>query len=572
MLRQSWIRSRNHGFQKADRPEGTILTGRGLKEKASEKRSLLRHTMVAFEGLSGALRQRQARAFFVDVDGTILESVGHREFEQKAYRVHLQKGANWSESQKGTNAIGTALIEERAVAVFGRQHYLAVNGFLSCVAAPIYSPQGELIGLIDISAPREHMPAMALQLVSITAEAVQNRILFEEARKQNLLMLRELEHTGRVHGLALISLDEDRRVIRANAEALRILGPGCMGKPLSRPELFRMEPVYDNTARKWAFVGSSTKDSRNRPQHGLFGFQDLYGNCPLFERSVQLARRASAVDLPVLIQGETGTGKELLAQSIHSYGDRGSFVAVNCSCIPESLVESELFGYVPHAFTGASRNGSPGKILSAHRGTLFLDEIGDMPLRAQAALLRVLEEKSVTPVGSAKPIPVDVRIIAATHRDLQKEVEAGRFRADLLFRLKVITIELPPLRNRSDIAFVARMMLVKMDYPEPDLNADVLQALYAYHWPGNLRELHNVLARATFLAEGRHLRPEHLCIDIPDEHDLSLHESDATRIKKAIQLTSGNIKQAAKVLGIGRTTLYRKMKQYGIGSERFIRR
>lgn len=570
ILRQSWIRSRNYGFQKADHPEGNILTGRALKQKVAERKSLIHHTLFAFDGLSSALRQWNAHAFLVDVDGTIIESVGHRDFERRAAQVQLQNGANWSEQQRGTNAIGTALIEKKPVSVFGRQHYLAVNGFLSCVAAPLFSPEGEFMGVIDISAPRDMLPGMALQLVMMTVEAVQNRILFEDARRKNLLMVQELEHAGRVHGVALISLDADRRVVRANGQAQRLLGRHCLGQPLSRPDLFRLESVYDNTAKQWSFVGSNSKNDRGRAlSEGLFEFKDIYGSCRSIERAVALGRRAAAVDLPVLLHGESGTGKELLAQSIHSYGSRGPFVAVNCSAIPESLIESELFGYVPHAFTGASKQGSRGKFVAAHQGTLFLDEIGDMPLRAQAALLRVLQEKCVYPVGAVKPIPVDVRIIAATHRNLPAEIEAGRFRSDLYYRLKVISIELPPLRERSDLEVIARMMLIRMEYPETDLSAEVLRALHAYSWPGNLRELHNVLSQAAFLAEGGPICTEHLCIECREEsaEALSLHQSDARAIIRAIQLADGNIKKAAQILGIGRTTLYRKMKLYNLQGE-----
>ncbi|EXX84812.1 sigma 54-interacting transcriptional regulator, partial [Paenibacillus darwinianus] len=251
------------------------------------------------------------------------------------------------------------------------------------------------------------------------------------------------------------------------------------------------------------------------------------------------------------------------------------FIALNCSAIPDSLVESELFGYVRGAFTGANRDGNTGKFEAAHKGTIFLDEIGDMPLRAQAALLRVLQEGAVTPVGSAKSKSVDARIIAATNKNLQEEVKAGRFRTDLYYRLKGIQIVLPPLRERSDILVLASHILLTHARTGAALTENAQERLLRYSWPGNIRELSSVLIQATFLAGGEPIDADHIMIEeyepvqlsgSSDDSALSLKDAEIRAIKKALQSTEWNLSKAAGLLKIGRTTLYRKIEEYGIAS------
>ncbi|KAB2933343.1 MAG: AAA family ATPase [Leptonema illini] len=303
-------------------------------------------------------------------------------------------------------------------------------------------------------------------------------------------------------------------------------------------------------------------------------FRQLVGSCPLFTGVRDLAYRASKNDHSILLQGESGTGKELFAQAIHSTSNRASrpFVAINCSAIPDTLIESELFGYVAGSFTGASRTGSKGKFQTASGGTLFLDEIGDMEPRAQAAILRALQEKRITPVGATQSIPVNVRIIAATHRDLLKEIERGRFRSDLYYRLKVIALDLPPLRERSDLCELAEFFLAEQDYRYPELSGAVCAALRRHSWPGNLRELKNVMLQAGFLADGNPIEESHLRLDEWTGGDdiqsgsaiPTMNHLHASVIRQALIHTNWNVKRTSELLGIGRNTLYRKMHTYGI--------
>ena len=285
-------------------------------------------------------------------------------------------------------------------------------------------------------------------------------------------------------------------------------------------------------------------------------------------------------DIPILVEGETGTGKELLARAIHeSSGRKGQFVAINCASIPEGLIEAELFGYEEGAFTGARRNGVPGRILRANGGTLFLDEIGEMPIALQARLLRVLQEKEIVPLGGAKGTPVDFALVSATNRKLLDRVEQGLFREDLYYRLNGLRVTLPALRQRSDLSLlVARILEEEAGHPvTPD--AETLALLRRHPWRGNVRQLRNVLRAALAFAEDaplielRHL-PEDFMEELgksglpdyasPVRAVRSASGQEAGRIREAIRLHGGNMTEAARELGIGRATLYRRIKQLKI--------
>lgn len=306
------------------------------------------------------------------------------------------------------------------------------------------------------------------------------------------------------------------------------------------------------------------------------GFGGLVGASAKMQRVFQLIEKVSRRDTPVLIQGETGTGKELVARSIHFQGarKRGPFVPVDCTGLVPTLVESELFGYVKGAFTGALQN-KRGLIESASGGTLFLDEIGELPLEMQSKLLRILQEKQLRPVGGTAPIDVDLRVIAATNRNLQEEVERGRFRQDLFFRINVVPIRLPPLRERrSDIPLMVSHFLERSSDPEghpPEFSEEALALLLAYDWPGNVRELENAIARARALNSGPLLAVSDLPTTLRsprsarlplDEEFVPLAELERRAIFRALQSTGGDKLAAARRLGIGKTTLYRKLKQY----------
>ena len=312
---------------------------------------------------------------------------------------------------------------------------------------------------------------------------------------------------------------------------------------------------------------------------------DLVAKSNAMRRVLALAERAAATDSTVLITGESGTGKERIARLLHAHSRRSkkAFVGVNCGALPETLLESELFGHKKGAFTGATAD-KQGLFEAASDGTLFLDEIGEMSLSMQVKLLRALQEHTVRPVGSTKDVAVDVRVVAATNRDLEALVEAGGFRKDLFYRLRVIPLELPPLRERrDDILPLARLFIAKTCRQNScgpcALSSDVLDALHAYSWPGNVRELENAIERAVVLAEGQ---PKIELGDLPlevrapaagasgsgDAEPLTLAEVERRHILATLERLGGNRAATAQALGIGENTLWRRLKTYGVPAAR----
>jgi transcriptional regulator with PAS, ATPase and Fis domain len=396
----------------------------------------------------------------------------------------------------------------------------------------------------------------ALLGVSVPLGTLASKVLCRNSAKRELAQAmiegRAIEtvipHPGRESGKRMLKV----RSIALGAQARRA------------GFLLLIDEAFDPGAAPAAFCGMWT---RNRAMREVF----------------RVIERVAKDDVTVLVRGETGTGKELVAQAIHALSERakGPFRAINCAALPANLLESELFGHVRGAFTGAVRD-TQGHFQLAHHGTLFLDEIGEMPLELQAKLLRVLETRSVLPVGAQKPTPVDVRIVSATHRALRQEVDAGRFRADLMYRLRVIPIFLPALRERKeDVALLYEKLMESMNKTSrrcvERVTPQAAALLERYDWPGNVRELQNVLAYAYAIGDGPLLRAEDLPPELityveRDASDLSpapalagrdLSE-EAQQVLAVLQRTRGNKNQAAKVLGISRVTLWRRLRQLGL--------
>lgn len=316
-------------------------------------------------------------------------------------------------------------------------------------------------------------------------------------------------------------------------------------------------------------------------------FHRIRGNGPAISHAVKVARRVAATDATVLITGESGVGKELFAQAIHRASHRSGqpFIAINCGAIPAALFESELFGYEPGAFTGADRKGRPGKLELAHKGTIFLDEVGELPLEMQVKLLRILQDRQFYRVGGTEPTTVDVRIIAATNRDLEERIQEKTFRADLFYRLNVVNLELPSLRDRVEdipelVQLFTREIALQHGKPIPRFEPDVIVSLMNYSWPGNIRQLRNVIERLVILTEDDRIRSENLPASLqaprlqPEgsvtaaahfvEGEKVSGESELMQLQNALRTTFGNKAAAAKLLGISRGTLYNKLKKYAL--------
>ncbi|ABD87520.1 sigma-54-dependent Fis family transcriptional regulator [Rhodopseudomonas palustris] len=570
-----------------------------LKQALEQRREWLRQARPIVEYLYSQVSGSGSMVILADDQGLLIEALGDAEFLKRAERVALQPGACWHEQDRGTNAIGTALAERAPVAVHGSEHFLDCNRFLTCTAAPVMGSDGKLLGVIDISGHHSARHPHTLGLVQIASHMIESRVF--ELWHEGATRLRLHPQAEGIGTLAdgLLALDEDGRIVGANRTALNLLGladieighvgidgvlalasdgllqqarrhPGAVlnAETRSGRRLFvRAEPGRS--------LAPSALPRRTAPARDALA--ELDTGDERMRQCLERARKVVGKPIPILLQGESGVGKELVAAAIHASGPRQkrAMVAVNCAALPEHLIEAELFGYAPGAFTGARREGSPGRIREADGGTLFLDEIGDMPLSLQSRLLRVLQERQVVPLGGGKPTTVDFALIAASHRPLKLEVEHGRFRADLYYRLNGITLTLPSLRTRSDFPVLMSRLLERFE-PGAGLLVEpsVVAALAEYSWPGNLRELANVLRFASALLDPGEtvIGWQHLPEDLVDELRRpqrarpdncaglpSLRAASDSLIERALHNSAGNLSEAARRLGISRTTLYRRI-------------
>jgi len=610
-IERSWSRCANTGLSVELKPSIEPMLNHALEEIREKNSRLLHQARPEMENLHAQIFGTQSMVILTDASGTILHALGNPEFIGKAQRVALQPGVTWSESNTGTNAIGTALVEEAPVFVGGAEHYFSQNAFLNCSASPIMDPHGNTIGVLDVSGdyrqPQEHTMA----LVRMSAQMIENRLFSAEfARDVTLHFHSRPEFIGTLwEGIAVFS--PAGRLLALNKGGIAQLGVN--GADFSKVEfgsLFigTMESLLDATRnalphstpltthsghRLYAKVEPGvmamhvTSSPASRPAKAAAGeaVPDWHLLDALDTGDAHMSKAISGVkkvlgrEIPILIEGETGTGKELLAKAIHAAGKRGkgAFVAINCASIPEGLIEAELFGYEEGAFTGAKRSGVPGKIMQANGGTLFLDEIGEMPVQLQARLLRVLQEREIVPLGGAKGMPVDIAVISATNRKLREHVELGRFREDLYYRLNGLRVTLPPLRDRSDLEPLIERILREESGGHVILHPEIL-ALFARHpWRGNIRQLRNVLRAALAFVDGGHrIELRHLPEDFVEELErvnatptlrtlqpgaLSIEAAETDLIRQALADENGNITAAAARLGISRATLYRKVKR-----------
>jgi len=602
---QSWERCVGLGLDTGARQVFESLTSRELVELIERNHRLTHQALPAMASLYEQIRNTRCMVLLTDAQGLILHSLGDDDFMEKAQRVALQPGVCWDERSKGTNAIGTALYENRALEVCGSEHYFRANGFLTCSATPIRAPGGQTVGALDVSGDHRGHQSHTLALVKMTAQTIENHLSFDAFPGAIEMRFHSRpEFIGTLcEGLAL--LDAQGKVLTANRSA-----EFQLGMPLSQLIGRGFEDIFDRRfvqalaqpdrtvelltrrgVRVMAMIAAPQAVARHnralaRPSREPLIRQmprclsDLHAGDAAMDRVVTRLRKVIDHDLAILIQGETGTGKEWLARAIHEESSRrgGPFVAVNCSAIPETLIESELFGYQSGAFTGARREGHTGHVRQACGGTLFLDEIGDMPLNLQARLLRVLQERTVIPLGGGEPVTVDFQLVCATHQPLDRLIAEGTFREDLYYRLAGLPVTLPPLRERSDILAIAAEILRALGDGRFRLDEEAAAAVLRFRWPGNLRQLSNVLRSALALATpdpviGLEHLPEEVAavtqgrpVEAPvaandrGEPAGTLSQLELEAIRGAIEACGGNMTAAARRLGIGRATLYRKLQ------------
>ncbi|HEX8784591.1 MAG TPA: sigma-54-dependent Fis family transcriptional regulator [Telluria sp.] len=612
MIADSHRRSEHYGLRTHARPDFDPLTASGLAGLVERNRTLYSHALPAMETLYQQIANTHNMVLLTDAQGVILHSLGDADFLEKANRVALAPGVDWSEARRGTNAIGTAIAEQAPATVHANQHYLSANHFLTCSAAPIADHRGKLVGVLDVSGDRRSFHKHTMALVRMSALMIENQMFvanFENAVTLHFHTRPEFIGTL-MEGIA--SFTPGGRFLAANRNGLFQLGlsnvalqahtfsslfslplsalydhyraaaPGlldlCMHNGVrvcGRAELRLTNGVHVLTAAPAPATSPAPQPATPRPRSGL---RALDTGDARFAQALAKVERVVGRGVSILIMGETGTGKDVLAQAIHQDSPRahGPFVAVNCASIPESLIESELFGYEEGAFTGARKKGAIGRIAQANGGTLFLDEIGDMPFALQARLLRVLEERKVTPLGGAGAIPVDIELVCATHRKLRQRIADGLFREDLYYRLNGLVVKLPPLRERSDLAvLVAKLLSASSDGPRR-VSSEVLRLFQRHAWPGNLRQLVNLLRTAALMAsDEEEIGLHHLPDDFLDDVDLppvaaTPHTRDAgarledlqlSAILRALDAHGGNVSAAARALGVSRNTIYRKLPQ-----------
>ncbi|MDB5920275.1 MAG: Fis family transcriptional regulator [Massilia sp.] len=632
IIESSHQRSLSYGLCPGARPDFGPLARNELSLLIEQNRMLHTHAVPAMETLYQQIINTHNMVILTDAKGVIVHSLGDDDFLEKASRVALQPGVAWSEQSKGTNAIGTAIAEKTATLVHADQHYLAANHFLTCSAAPIIDHHGNVVGVLDVSGDQRSFHKHTMALVRMSALMIENQLFaaaFEDSITLHFHARPEFIGTL-MEGIA--SFTPGGRFLSANRNGLFQLGlsfsalqshtfSSLFGMPVSAvydhyrtaaPGLLNLcllsgvRVVGRAQLRLLNEAQALPGGSHDRSDHigrltvpgvptpvvptaaqaanaarRLSGLRYLNTGDPQLEQVIMKVNKVLGRDIPILVMGETGTGKELLAQAIHNDSPRamGPFVAVNCASIPETLIESELFGYEDGAFTGARKKGAIGKILQANGGTLFLDEIGDMPFSLQARLLRVLQERMVTPLGSDKSIPVNVELICATNHNLRERIAKGLFREDLYYRLNGLVVKLPPLRERTDLETVVKKILAtESNGGRHTVSEEVLFMFMRHKWPGNFRQLNNLLRTAVIMAGDEHdISLRHMPDDFLDDIDMqpafdpganpasmiatgaNLEQMEHSAIQKSLEAHGGNVSATARALGVARNTIYRKL-------------
>ncbi|BEP28338.1 sigma-54-dependent Fis family transcriptional regulator [Helicovermis profundi] len=619
----SWLRSKKYKVDSFSTLVKKELNHNNLSKRIEKYKPILDIAVPFMETIYKTVGNSGMIVRFTDSDGYVLECFGDLSVLERNKEIHLYKGTNVSEEMIGTNAIGVALKTGIALQVLGAEHYRKSYHAWTTSAAPIRDKEGKILSVLSMSGDHSQVHPHTLGMIMASALAIEHEIRLNRA---NFELIRANEHLDAVMqsiNEGILTIDINGIITDVNYFAKKFLKKSTKNIIGNSIDELTKKPVFeliknneikfdekeihfldDNKKKKSVIItfkpvysgkkdiseylirfreSKKVYDQVNKlvGSKAIFTFEDILGDSPKIKESIRLASLIANTDATVLLNGESGTGKELFAQGIHNASNRheSQFVFINCGAIPRDLVASELFGYEDGAFTGARKGGHPGKFEFADGGTLFLDEIGDMPLDTQANLLRVLETKEVVRVGGHDVIPVDVRVIAATHKDLKKEVENGNFRQDLFFRLNVMPITTPPLRERKeDIRILIKYFYSQFSMKKNEkimIDESFYKVMKDYYWPGNVRELQNVMQMITNINGSKDKLysedlPNYLkeAIKFTDDEEITLVKPlyivEKEEILKAIKYSSGNLMQASKILEIGRSTLYRKLEKYNI--------
>ncbi len=616
----SWARCLDGGLSPGTALEVPVVAGADLAHRREHSEFVRRLAQAELETLSRQIAGSNFLLAFADQEGVILDLYADNRFAMSGEGAGILPGSVWSEAVAGTNGLGTALAMGAPIQVTGLEHYFLKLGDISCTAAPVRDAQGRVVGVLDASSYYESRQRHTQALVQMAATQIENGLLSHQMRGHLVLAFHpRAEYLGTLSA-GLLAFDGEGRLAALNGPGHGLLSGLDASRGTRFEELFG-EPLDHVLARLHVHSEVRLRDALGsalvarmvgRPvalqRRGSDGAAAVRGvprrataqipspaihaepappflaDDPAVAEACRLIEAAVALNVPILLQGETGTGKELLARHAHqASGRQGRFVAVNCAALPPELFEAELFGYTAGAYTGARHDGSPGLIAAADGGTLLLDEVRELPLPLQAALLRFLDDRTVRAVGSQSQRRVDVQLLAATHADLDADVAARRFRADLLYRLNTVRVTLPPLRARRDLPAAVRWVLQGID-TQAQIDDDALPRLAGHAWPGNFRELRSVLTRALLSQAGRaSLQPR----PAPRRHGVRLTRGDieavlppAAPATAALSSTSGSqlqrsagemvrtayehhghsVSRTARVLGVSRTTVYRHLR------------
>lgn len=638
-IADSWLRCSKQGVNPDGGKSENILEYRDIADLLERKREIISIAKPFTLNLYRLFKNSGFILVLTDEHGYVMDSFGDSDSMENARNIlRFVQGASWREMDVGTNAISVALSTGKPVQVSGAEHYCKKHHQWTCSAAPIYGYNGEIVAVLDLSGPAQAAYSHTLGMVAAAANAITMQFNVQQKNYELALMNKRLTSIFNTMSDGVILFDRSGIVRESNPIAAQLLGKKgkstngipvdaalggnneIISKLLHNKEIYADLELPIDTERgvsRCVLSGETIVDGNGvisggviilRPvdkvhrlinkfsgHYTTFKFSDIIGQDPKLAEAIRQATMAANTLSNVVLLGESGTGKEMFAQAIHNQSSRrnGPFIALNCGAIPRELVGSELFGYEEGAFTGARRGGRPGNFELASGGTLFLDEIGDMPLEQQVAMLRVLQDRKVARIGGNKVIPVDVRIICATNKDLCKLVRQGTFRQDLYYRLQVFTINIPPLRERREDIELLFHNFVEQLGQEQGTNFRVAAAVWdlitRYDWPGNVRELRNVVERACNMAENgvitlSSLPPElfpGMAADVsppveqaPEQEQainrntrkLLMAEKERQEIVLLLMQEGGNISRVASLLGIARSTLYRKMRQYSIAN------
>ncbi|WHH58656.1 sigma-54-dependent Fis family transcriptional regulator [Petroclostridium sp. X23] len=590
-----------------------IIDDTELQEKFAQNRKLIVTAAPYIEQLINFVKGCNFFALLTDGEGCILNASGDEKILSEAFDLKMVPGAFMNEESIGTNAMSLVIKTGQPVQISGKDHFITAYHRWTCSAAPIKDNRGYLIGALNLTGYTQQVHPHTLGMVIAASNAIEEMAKVKEFNKLQNLNSKHIISIFNSMPLAIVTSDISGNIKIHNNKAVELFGNTdnqlkakemkylvedwdrvkneiCLGKSISQeinimtlrsrfPCRLIANTVYnpedDNIEIVHVFEEAQKAKKKNEYQ-AYYTFDKIIGENENFLKIIQYAKKIADSKSTILILGESGTGKEVFAQSIHNYSSRmdGPFIALNCGAIPNQLIESELFGYEEGAFTGAKKGGNLGKFELANGGTIMLDEIGEMPLDMQTKLLRVLQEGVVTKIGSSKTISVDVRVIAATNKDLKKEVEMGRFRKDLYYRLNVLPLYLPPLRQRKeDILLLIKYFMgnisEKLNKKEVEIHEEYLNAMLSYSWPGNIRELENVIELIINTESvpsgyfGQEEKNNDVLLSINKEC-LNMEHIEKEHLEKVLKKYKGNITRSAQALGIRRNTLYSKIRKYEI--------